>query len=470
MRLQQEVTAASRQAESIFDAPASVTVIPQEELRAFGFQTLWDALGGLRGIYQTNDRSYRSLGFRGFSQPQDYGNHLLVLTDGHVMNDDLLGSSYVGYDARSDLMDVERVEVVRGPGSALYGTNAFLGVINVVTRDRDTMMRPHASLASDGYRMGRLRVGGGHRFSRDAGFWASASGVLSQGQNLYLPGVATTPGRDDPRRGRLLRGERHGAAWVGDFTIEGSYNRRRKQIPTGAFDTIPAIRARRTPTAAGSWRSAGSRSCSPEVALSARVFLDYYEYAGDFPTDPVGARTSGGRRHPRSLARLLDRRRGPRHDQPGPLAARHHRRRGARLAGRRPLQPERRRRPLPRPHAALLRRSAPTLIGRSAADPTADPSQLGGRYDFVSTFANGAFSPRATIIVRPVGHRHHQADRRQRLPRPEHLRALLQRRRATQMAPASLSPERIWTGEARVHAAHRRGAERDRERLLQLHR
>src|SRR5690606_8602522 len=164
-----EVTAASRQSESVFDAPASVTLVPQEELRAFGFQTVWDALGGLRGIYQTNDHSYASLGFRGFSQPQDYGNRILMLTDGHVMNDDLLGSSYVGYDARSDLIDVERIEVVRGPGSALYGTNAFFGVINVVTRDRDTLLRPHAAVATDGFRMGRLRLGGGTRFSRDVG-------------------------------------------------------------------------------------------------------------------------------------------------------------------------------------------------------------------------------------------------------------------------------------------------------------
>ncbi|MCA9613510.1 MAG: TonB-dependent receptor, partial [Myxococcales bacterium] len=134
LRSEQEVLAASRQAESADDAPASVSLVSQEELRAFGYQTVWDAVAGQRGVYQSNDRTYASLGVRGFSQPQDYGNRVLSLTDGHVMNDDLLGSSYVGFDARSDLMDVERIEVVRGPGSALYGADAFGGVINIITK------------------------------------------------------------------------------------------------------------------------------------------------------------------------------------------------------------------------------------------------------------------------------------------------------------------------------------------------
>ena len=58
----------------------------------------------------------------------------VLLDAGHPANDDWIGSSYVGYDARTDLADVERIEVVRGPGSVLYGTNAFSGVINVVPR------------------------------------------------------------------------------------------------------------------------------------------------------------------------------------------------------------------------------------------------------------------------------------------------------------------------------------------------
>ena len=85
-----------------------------------------------------------SLGFRGLGRLGSYGNRVLVLFDGHPANDNWIGSSYVGYDSRTDLADVERIEVVRGPGSVLYGTNAFSGVINVVTRQRDVRARGRA--------------------------------------------------------------------------------------------------------------------------------------------------------------------------------------------------------------------------------------------------------------------------------------------------------------------------------------
>ena len=81
------------------------------------------------------------------------------------MNDDQLGSSYVGQDFASDLGDVQRIEVVRGPGSALYGSNAFFGVVNVVTRGADEVPTPHVGVAVSGDGVGRLRLGGGHAFA-----------------------------------------------------------------------------------------------------------------------------------------------------------------------------------------------------------------------------------------------------------------------------------------------------------------
>src|SRR5205823_10991238 len=124
-------------AESVEDAPASVTIIPSQELRGMGYPTVWAALRGVRGVYLSDDRGYATVGFRGFSRPGDYGNRVLVLLDGQPMNDNWVWSSYVGYDLRTDIDDVERIEVVRGPGSVLYGTGAFSGVINVVTNARE---------------------------------------------------------------------------------------------------------------------------------------------------------------------------------------------------------------------------------------------------------------------------------------------------------------------------------------------
>lgn len=445
LRLQQEVTAASRQAESIFDAPASVTILPQEELRAFGFQTVWDALGGLRGIYQTDDRTYPSLGFRGFSQPQDYGNRVLSLTDGHVMNDDLLGSSYVGYDARSDLMDVERIEVVRGPGSALYGTNAFFGVVNLVTRDADTLLRPHASIATDGFRGGRLRVGGGTRFNREAGFWASASGVLAQGDDLYLPEL--TDAADGMVRGAdgFYAATTMARAWYGDLTLQGSWHRRQKSIPTGAFDTLVGDPRSHSQDSRGFVELRWEPRFSPEVALSARVFLDYYEYEGSFAYDPPGALNpetgvvrdgwlgywTGGE------ARLLLRpvewlRITAGFEARGSLVAE--------LTSESDAD------------GRYLDEDARFFVLGGYAVAEVKPIEwltlnVGARYDFVSTFADGAFSPRAAIIVRPweTGIIKLIGGSAFRAPSVYELR--YNDDGVTQVAPDSLSPERIWTGE-----------------------
>lgn len=447
LRLQQEVTAASRQSESVFDAPASVTLVPQEELRAFGFQTVWDALGGLRGIYQTNDHSYASLGFRGFSQPQDYGNRILMLTDGHVMNDDLLGSSYVGFDGRSDLVDVERIEVVRGPGSALYGTNAFFGVVNLVTRDRDTLMRPHASIATEGVRMARLRVGGGTRVSRDVGFWASASGSLSQGDDLYFPELS-------PAADGIVR-EADGSyttsamarAWAGDFTLEGSYHRRRKQVPTGAFGTLIGDSRTHNTDSRGFVELRWEPRFSEEAALSARVFLDYYEYQGDFAYDPRGTPVDeletgvirdrwlgywvGGEARamltPIEWLRVTVGAEG----------------RGSVVAD---LSSE------SDVDGVYLDESPRFFVvgGYAVADVRPIPElslQLGGRYDFVSTFADGAFSPRAALIVRPYETGIIKLIGGSAFRAPSIYELRYNDGGATQVAPDSLSAERIWTGE-----------------------
>src|SRR6185295_18303752 len=132
------VEAASRIAEPVEDAPASVTLIPSNELRSMRYPTVATAVRGVRGVFVSDDRGYKSLGFRGFGRPGDYGNRVLILVDGHPTNDNWLWSSYVGYDLRTDIEDIDRIEVVRGPGSVLYGTGAFSGVVNLVTDARGT--------------------------------------------------------------------------------------------------------------------------------------------------------------------------------------------------------------------------------------------------------------------------------------------------------------------------------------------
>lgn len=294
MRSMQEVTAASRAAQAIEDAPASVSLISQEEIRAFGYETLYDALGGTRGVYQTDDLIYQYLGFRGFSRLGDYGNRVLVTLDGHTMNDDQSGSSYVGYDLMSDLSDVERIEVVRGPGSALYGTNAFFGVLNLVTRDKATMNRPSVSLAADGSRTARLRAGVSGKSANGLGGWLSLGGVYSQGDDYQFPEFVTVAGVDGATENNdgvsahadgQQSGTISGKAWLGDVTVQGFLNSREKRIPNGAYDTILADERAHASDTRGFFELRYEPEFNDKLRMYSRVYLDYYAYEAVYPYD-----------------------------------------------------------------------------------------------------------------------------------------------------------------------------------------
>lgn len=289
LRSLQEVTAASRAAQALEDAPASVTLISQEEIRAFGYETLYDALGGTRGVFQTNDLLYQYLGFRGFSRLGDYGNRVLVTMDGHTMNDDQLGSSYVGYDLMSDLADVERIEVVRGPGSALYGTNAFFGVLNLVTRDADTMNPSHVSIAADGVRTARVRAHASGKNEGGAGGWISAGAAGGQGRDFYFPelddgslGAGLSEGADG-----FLSGTVSGKAWVGDVTVQGLWNARQKEIPNAPYDTILADPSAITTDTRGFLELRYEPSIGEWLQVYSRVYMDTYTFRGVYPYDEL---------------------------------------------------------------------------------------------------------------------------------------------------------------------------------------
>nr|WP_153822545.1 TonB-dependent receptor [Polyangium spumosum] len=232
-----EVTAASRFAERIEDAPSSVTVIDRRELAAFGYPTIAEALRGVRGIAISNDRAYASASIRAIGQPNDYGSRVLVLSDGQALNDNLLNSSYIGSDARGDLHDIDRIEIVRGPGSLLYGAGAFSGIVNLVTRSREEPTGVHVGVGS--YDGGVLRGRGGFhlRKGQDKGIWASGWGAHSDGFELEVP----VTGAPQPFRARGVEAFRAGGtagrAYWGPATLQWFVHHRTQASPVGGYAT-----------------------------------------------------------------------------------------------------------------------------------------------------------------------------------------------------------------------------------------
>ena len=155
------VYGASRYTQKVTEAPASVTIITREEIRKYGHTTLADVLRSVRGFYVTYDRNYSYLGVRGFSRPGDYNARVLLLIDGHRLNDNIFGGALIGTEFPMDVDLIDRVEIIRGPSSSLYGTSAFFAVINVITRGADSTkgIEASGSLGTFDTRKGRLSYG-----------------------------------------------------------------------------------------------------------------------------------------------------------------------------------------------------------------------------------------------------------------------------------------------------------------------
>jgi outer membrane receptor protein involved in Fe transport len=283
-----EVQAVSRVTEDIDLAPSSLSIIDGRELRAFGYPTIASALRGVRGVYVSNDRTYESAGIRGIGEPNDYGNRLLVLQDGLGTNDDLLNSSYIGTDARSDLHDVDRIEVIRGPGSLLYGTGAFSGVVNLVPRARDYPTQAFGGIGTYDNSVARGRAGGHVNFSDDAGVWASVSGARSEG--VELPVRLIDPGGGAPLQTahgteRFRSVSTHGRGWWGPVNAQWMYHQRKQFIPIGALNT----RFDDPRTYYQDERFAGEIRVEPSwdvIDVSGRIHANHYHFGGAYVSPP----------------------------------------------------------------------------------------------------------------------------------------------------------------------------------------
>ena len=129
-----QVFGASERMQPVTEAPASVSFITAEEIARYGYRTLADILRGVRGMYVTDDRNFSLVGTRGFAKPGDYNSRILLLVNGHRVNDNVFGQAEIGAEFGLDPAMFERVEIIRGPASSLYGDSAFFAVVNVITR------------------------------------------------------------------------------------------------------------------------------------------------------------------------------------------------------------------------------------------------------------------------------------------------------------------------------------------------
>ena len=131
--LEAEVMSASKRREKLFDTPSAIYVISSEDIMRSGVTNIPDALRMAPGVQvaQTDSNSW-VISIRGFND--SLSNKLLVMIDGRTVYNPIFGGTY--WEAQDVVLaDIDRIEVVRGPGGTLWGANAVNGVINIITRN-----------------------------------------------------------------------------------------------------------------------------------------------------------------------------------------------------------------------------------------------------------------------------------------------------------------------------------------------
>ncbi len=295
--LNTKISSAAKYEQTISEAASSVTIITAEDIHRHGYRTLPDALAATRGFYLSYDRNYSFLGARGFSRPSDYNNRVLLLLDGNAINEGIFGGAPVGTDLGVPLGSVERIEIVRGPGSALYGTGAIFAVVNLVTKSEDEHPGIYGALRGGSYgaRGGSLEYRGG--VGRGLGWSLSGTWDGSDGQDLFYPeydspenngGIAHD--MDWERRWAVL-----GALRGHGFTLHGRYSARTKAIPTGAFETDLVGDPSKTRDDYGFLELKVDHPLDDARQVTARAYLNTNRYDGDYIS--AGENASDGARN-----------------------------------------------------------------------------------------------------------------------------------------------------------------------------
>jgi len=182
------VEAASLHAQTLAEAPASVTVITAADIRKYGYRTLADVLSGARGFSIISNHLMSSSAVRGFAAPGDVNTCFLVMVNGHPMTEILDQSNGAfNQDFGLDLDLVERIEIIRGPSSALYGSNGILATINIITMAPVDAPRVMVSTESGGAQPGKLELLTSQDLGHGANLLIAGSGYLGAGMNLFVP-------------------------------------------------------------------------------------------------------------------------------------------------------------------------------------------------------------------------------------------------------------------------------------------
>ncbi len=280
------VYGAAKYDQKVHEAPAAVTIITAEQIRKYGYRNFAQILDSVPGLFTSNDRNYGYLGIRGFNRPGDYTSRVLLLIDNHRLNDAVFDQGGAGTEMPIDVDLIDRVEIIKGPGSSLYGTNALFGVVNVITKRGRDLKGAEVSGEASSFNTYRGRLSYGNKFSNGVEVLLSGSYSDSEGhRELFYPAFASTNNgiTKDADSDNLYYYT--GKLSYGDFTLNGGHQWRKKNIPTAAFGTLFNDNRDHTVDERTYLDLVYQHEFLNQLNVKARLYFDRYYYYAHLPYD-----------------------------------------------------------------------------------------------------------------------------------------------------------------------------------------
>ena len=286
-----EIYSASKQWQTVAEAPASISIVTADQIQKYGYRTLAEILRSVRGVYITNDRNYSYIGIRGFARPGDYNTRMLLLVDGHRLNDSIYDGAYIGTEFPVDVDLIDRVEVIRGPSSSLYGGSAFFGVINVITKRGNDLKGPVTSFEAATFGTYKGRVSYGESFRNGFEMLVSASFYNSAGCDRLFYSEFADPSTNNGFAVGADHDQSHSVFGNGLYRglrVQALYGSRKKGVPTASYGTVFNTTDTHTTETLSFIDLQYTRTLQNEWDVTGRLSYNRYHYYGNYVFDYEG--------------------------------------------------------------------------------------------------------------------------------------------------------------------------------------
>jgi outer membrane receptor for ferrienterochelin and colicins len=294
-----KIESASKYSQSLNEIPATVTVVTSDTIEKMGFKTFADVLNFYSVSFATfSERRYEFAIERGLYEFDDYNTRLLILVDGHIMNEP--SNNFAGLDRSTPvpLEIVDRIEIIYGPFGVLYGTSNLGGVINIVTKKTGSIPKFYSKVSYGSFNS--IEILTCTKFSTHIGSlpfdgYFSASSYDSDGIKSGLPRTRLNP--DDAWYGSLNWDYTpvYGGSWekrtdferapslfgkftLGELTLTAFWGYRKKGEPYAPWGDVYGENSNWVKDERSAVVASFTHHFTPAFSLSSKVAYDDYSY------------------------------------------------------------------------------------------------------------------------------------------------------------------------------------------------